>query len=197
MTEIVEKESSVQITVQRPVQFDDVKLGDSICVNGVCLTAEKLQPQTMTFSLGIETLQFLKQAFTQWKTYDLNLERSLKFGDRVHGHLVTGHVDQLGTIVETKKDGECWLIKIKLENSAQMGTVWKKGSIAINGISLTVNEVEKNGSALVVSVCLIPETIAKTNLAQFAVNELVMIESDYLAKAYFSSQNTPRNEQQL
>lgn len=195
--EIVEKESSVQITVQRPVQFDDIKLGDSICVNGVCLTAEKLEPKTMTFSLGIETLKFLDQAFIQWKTYDLNLERSLRFGDRVHGHLVTGHVDQLGQIVDTQQDGECWLIKIKLENSAQSGTVWKKGSIAINGISLTVNDVERSGVSLFVSVCLIPETITKTNLAKFKVNELLMIETDYLAKAYFSSKHSPRNEQQL
>jgi riboflavin synthase len=192
--EIVEKESSVQIMVQRPVNFDDIKLGDSICVNGICLTAEKFNKETMTFSLGIETLKILNHGFSSWKIYDLNLERSLKFGDRVHGHLVTGHVDQIGQIVGTTKAGECWLIKVKLESFAQKAAVWKKGSIAINGISLTVNEVEIEGQAIVVSVCLIPETIANTNLAQFKVNEPVMVETDYLAKAYFTFKNNLKIE---
>ena len=186
--DVVEKQTSVQITVRRPKTFDDLKLGDSIATNGVCLTVENLQSTTMQFTLGQETLKFLDRAFINWKILKLNLERSLKFGDRVHGHLVTGHVDQLGEVIESFASGECWLLKIKLFDG--QGVVWKKGSIAINGISLTVNEVETTAEGLYFSVCLIPETIKKTNLADYRIGDLVMIETDYLAKAYFSKQST-------
>lgn len=185
---VVEKKTSVQITVRRPKSFDDIKLGDSIATNGVCLTVEDLQPTTMQFTLGLETLKFLDTAFINWKILKLNMERSLKFGDRVHGHLVTGHIDQLGEVMESKADGECWLLKIKLTEAE--GVVWKKGSIAVNGISLTVNEVEKNKDGLYFDVCLIPETIKNTNLSSYKAGDLVMIETDYLAKAYFSKQST-------
>lgn len=186
-TEIIkvfEKQRSVQIVVRRPKSFEDIKVGDSISVNGVCLTVEELNPTTMQFSLGVETLKFLDNAFIHWKILQLNLERSLKFGDRVHGHLVTGHVDQLGEVIESRKEGECWLLKIKLSQSEAF--VWKKGSIAVNGISLTVNSVEKDLDNLCFDVCLIPETIKSTNLSSYKPGDLVMIETDYLAKAYFS-----------
>lgn len=189
---VVKLQTSVQITVRRPKSFDDVKIGDSIATNGVCLTIENLQPTTMQFTLGSETLKFLDSAFINWKIFKLNLERSLKFGDRVHGHLVTGHVDQLGEVIESQALGECWILKIKLTEG--QGVVWKKGSIAINGVSLTVNEVENSKNELVVSVCLIPETIKNTNLTDYKAGDFVMIETDYLAKAYFNKQSI---EQQL
>lgn len=187
---VLEKETSVQITVRRPKTFEDIKLGDSIATNGVCLTVENLQPSTMQFTLGQETLRFLDRAFIHWKILKLNLERSLKFGDRIHGHLVTGHVDQLGEVIESFASGECWLLKIKLTDGKAF--VWKKGSIAVNGISLTVNDVETVSDGLNVSVCLIPETIKNTNLADYRTGDLVMIETDYLAKAYFSKQSTEK-----
>lgn len=188
IVDIVQKQTSVQIIVRRPKTFDDLKLGDSIATNGVCLTVENIQPTTLQFTLGHETLKFLDRAFINWKILKLNLERSLKFGDRVHGHLVTGHVDQTGEIVDSEAVGECWLLKVKLSDG--LGVVWKKGSIAINGVSLTVNEVENSADGLFVSVCLIPETIKKTNLVDYRAGDLVMIETDYLAKAYFNKQST-------
>ncbi len=194
---VVEKSTSVQIIVQRPTSFNDIELGDSICVNGVCLTAENLTEHSITFSLGIETLKFLNQSFDTWKSKSLNLERSLKFGDRVHGHLVTGHVDQLGKVISSEQSGECWLLTIALnENQNNLGVVWKKGSIAINGISLTVNDVVKSTEGVLLSVCLIPETIQKTNLSSYGTGDFVMIETDYLAKAYFNKQalSEPKNE---
>lgn len=186
---VVEKSTSVQIIVQRPESFDDIKLGDSICVNGICLTVEALTKEDMTFSLGVETLKFLNHSFATWKSKNLNLERSLKFGDRVHGHLVTGHVDQLGKVLSSESSGECWLLSIALtENQNNLGLVWNKGSIAINGISLTVNDVAKTADGVLVSVCLIPETIQKTNLSSYSAGDFVMIETDYLAKAYLNKQ---------
>ena len=177
-------ESVLRIWVQRPAQFDDIKIGDSICTNGVCLTVEKFDSQEIQFCLGQETLHILQNNLTHWLSYGVNLERSLKFGDRVHGHLVTGHVDSIAQVVRAEADGECWQLQIKLpiEHSK---FVWKKGSICISGVSLTVNEAQ-NG---LVSVCLIPETMAATNLIHFSVGDSITFETDYLAKSYIYSRS--------
>lgn len=170
----------IRILVQRPALFDDLKIGDSICVNGICLTIEKYNSSEIQFCLGAETLAILGDHFNQWKTTNLNLERSLKFGDRVHGHLVTGHVDSLGKITKAYQDGECWQIVFQVSAEIKK-SFWKKGSVCLNGVSLTVNDVQND----LISVCLIPETIQATNLAKFKEGDFLNVETDYLAKAYF------------
>jgi riboflavin synthase len=170
----------IRIFVQRPPHFDDLKNGDSICVNGICLTIERFNDVEIQFCLGAETLALLGDHFNQWQASKLNLERSLKFGDRVHGHLVTGHVDSLGKIIKAYQDGECWQIVFQVSEEVKKA-FWKKGSVCLNGVSLTVNDVQDN----LISVCLIPETIQATNLAQYRVGAFLNVEADYLAKAYF------------
>ncbi len=174
--------TSVRIFVQRPPSFDDIKSGDSIAVNGVCLTLENFDTEKMQFCLGPETVAILSGSLNQWNKYQLNLERSMKLGDRVHGHLVTGHVDGVGQIIKSYKDGDSWQLQIQVP-AFILKFIWKKGSVSLNGVSLTVNEVDND----VVSVCLIPETIARTNLTSVVVGEFVNIEVDYLAKAFFHS----------
>lgn len=171
----------VRIFVSKPNHFNDLKIGDSICTNGVCLTVEKFNESCIQFCLGAETLQVLGSAFELWQKYGLNLERSIKFGDRVHGHLVTGHVDSLVEIVRSELDGECWLIDFKVHPEVQK-YIWKKGSVCLNGVSLTVNECRDS----LISVCLIPETIKATNLSFYRVGDYMSLESDYLAKAYLN-----------
>ena len=178
-------ESALRIWVTRPHDFDDIKTGDSICTNGVCLTVEKFDNTEIQFCLGHETLQVLGKSFQFWLRYGVNLERSLKFGDRVHGHLVTGHVDNIAEVVRADADGECWQLAIKLPEEHRK-FVWKKGSICISGVSLTVNEAQ-NG---VVAVCLIPETMKATVLPQFSVGDLITFETDYLAKSYIYSRSS-------
>lgn len=173
---------AIRIFVSKPTAFSDLKIGDSICVNGVCLTVENFDSQQIQFCLGAETIKVLSSTFSQWLQIPLNLERSLKFGDRLHGHLVSGHVDGVARVMESYSDGESWQIKCQIPQEIQK-FFWKKGSVSLNGVSLTVNEVEKD----LLSVCLIPETITATNLSLVPVGQFVNIEADYLAKAYIHS----------
>lgn len=177
-----QKNQSLQITIERPQAFDDIKNGDSICTDGVCLTIEKFDDQTMQFSLGAETLKVLNIAHRAWPQNTINVERSLKFGDRVHGHFVSGHVDSLVEITRSEALGDSWLIDVIVPNEYAK-LVWKKGSITLNGVSLTINEVVKAPQGQLVSVCLIPETIERTNLKKFKAAESLHFEADYFAKS--------------
>lgn len=168
----------VHLTVAKPTFFDDLKNGDSIANDGVCLTVVSFNDRQIVFTLGYETLKILDFKKDEWKNRQINLERSIRFGDRVHGHLVSGHVDGLAKITRSEKQGESWFIDVEMPRSAQT-TIWKKGSITLNGVSLTVNDIQ--GSTL--SVCLIPETIQRTNLTHFRVGQFLHYETDYLAKA--------------
>ena len=158
--------------------FDDIKIGDSIAVNGVCLTLESFTSEQMKFTLGFETLKIIGSSFSQWLAYPVNLERSLAFGARVHGHFVTGHVESMVQILKSESFGDNWLITIQLDEVARK-YCWKKGSITLNGVSLTINAAETGN----IEVCLIPETQKRTNLNLFKVGEKLSFEPDSFAKA--------------
>ncbi|MBC7741513.1 MAG: riboflavin synthase [Bdellovibrionaceae bacterium] len=181
----VTADSAIRIEITKPQDFNDLKIGDSICTNGICLTIEKLDSERIQFCLGAETLQLLGPAFSSWKKQPLNLERSLRLGDRVHGHLVTGHVDCAARVHRSYQDGECWQMQIEIP-AALKNYFWKKSSICLNGVSLTVNQVQRVNDLCLVNVCLIPETIKKTNLSQVMAGDAVCVEADYLAKAYLN-----------
>lgn len=169
---------AVRIQVQKPDHFNDLHLGDSVATNGVCLTVEAVTEKVITFALAAETLLILKMDTNRLVGQRVNLERSLRMGDRIHGHLVTGHVDSLGRVVRTEGQGESWFLDFEV-SPALGALIWKKGSITLHGVSLTVNEVSGNR----VSVCLIPETLKRTNLKDLKVGDFVNIEPDYFAKA--------------
>jgi riboflavin synthase len=175
-------QNAFRIHVQRPAFFDDLRLGDSIAVDGICLTVEGFNSDTITFSLAAETLKVLEWNPEQWLGKKLNLERSLRMGDRIHGHLVTGHVDSLAFVVRAEAGGESFFLDIIVADSLRP-FVWKKGSITINGVSLTVNDLVDD----VVSVCLIPETLKRTNLGTLEVGQFVNVEPDYMARAIHRS----------
>ena len=186
ITKVTVLKNSCRIEVTRPKTFKDIGVGDSIATNGVCLTIEAFTPTKIQFCLGTETLKILGSQFALWKKYPLNLERSLQFGQRVHGHLVTGHVDAKALIVKSYKDGECWQIQIEIPENLKP-YFWKKGSVCLNGVSLTVNEFKKTKKRSYLEVCLIPETILATNLMNYKEKEYLNIEADYLVKAYIES----------
>jgi riboflavin synthase len=170
--------NAYRIQVDKPAEFNDLHLGDSIAVDGVCLTVEAFDENQMTFALAAETLRIL-----QWNPINsvgkkVNLERSLRFGDRIHGHLVTGHVDSLAEVVRADLEGESFFLNVKVASSL-LPYIWKKGGLTINGVSLTVNEIKNS----VVEVCLIPETLKRTNLGNLKAGQVVNIEPDYLARA--------------
>lgn len=170
--------NAYRIQIKKPNDFNDIKLGDSIACDGVCLTVEAFDDQQMTFALAAETIKVLRWNPTAWLGKKINLERSLRFGDRIHGHLVTGHVDSLGTVKRADLEGESFFLDVAVADSI-LPYVWKKGSITLNGVSLTVNDVV--GS--VVSVCLIPETLKRTNLGELKVDSALNVEPDYMARA--------------
>jgi riboflavin synthase len=180
-----EQSAAVRVWFSRPSFFNDLKIGDSIACNGICLTIEGLTEESIQFALAFETLRLLNldlKRISEIKTW--NLERSLRFGDRIHGHLVSGHVEDQAEVVKSEAMGDSWLLAVKLPESLSPW-VWKKGCIAIHGVSLTVNEFVDR----IVEVCLIPETQQRTNLAQLQKGEWVNIETDYLAKALVRGRN--------
>ncbi len=170
--------NAYRVKIKKPSEFDDIKLGDSIACDGVCLTVEAFDEAHMTFALAAETIKVLEWNPSSWLGKKVNLERSLRFGDRIHGHLVTGHVDSLGTVLRAELEGESFFLDVKVQNSI-LPFVWKKGSITLNGVSLTVNELKDD----TVSVCLIPETIKRTNLGDLKKGSRLNVEPDYMARA--------------
>ncbi len=180
----------VFIDVARPNVFTDIKIGDSIATNGVCLTVEKFDDDTLSFALGAETLAVTGWNETLLKSALVNLERSLCMGDRIHGHMVSGHVDGVGQIVGAKDDGGSLLLDVQTP-APLLRYVWKKGSWAVNGASLTVNGVSQTG---VVSMCLIPETLRRTNLGLLKQGDQVNLEIDMMARGMISFfENAPQS----
>ncbi|MCB0407426.1 MAG: riboflavin synthase [Bdellovibrionales bacterium] len=176
--------SVVVLQVARPPQFNDLKLGDSVCINGVCLTVEVTDETVIQFALAAETLQVTQWTLEGLRNASLNLERSLRFGDRIHGHLVSGHVDQMGEVVGIEDLEETRFLKVAFPEEIAP-CIWKKGSVTLNGVSLTVNQVEKG----VLEVCLIPETLERTNLGDLKMGDRVTMEVDMFARGllnYFS-----------
>lgn len=166
-----------RLRLRRPAEFNDLKPGDSVAVDGVCLTVESFDHDGITFVLAAETIRVLGwnmgSAADRW----FNLERSLRFGDRMHGHLVSGHVDSLGEITRVQQDGESLFLDTRI-SPALRPLVWTKGSITLNGVSLTVNEIKGD----TISVCLIPETQKRTNLSRLKVGDRVNVEPDMIAR---------------
>lgn len=181
---------TLQIEVQRPADFDDIKIGDSISMDGVCLTVETFNSETIQFTLGFETLKVTGWTAESLLNRPVNLERSLRLGDRIHGHLVSGHVDGRAEVVSLEK-GESWLVILEIKNFARQ-FMWPKGSVTFNGVSLTVNNIE--GSR--VSVGLIPETLKRTNLQFLKPGDGVNVEYDLWAKAFVNYQEQRLKENQ-
>lgn len=173
---ITNEGSGIELTVHCPLVASDAALGDSIAINGCCLTVTKVQGDRLSFQAGSETLS--RTSLGNLQVGDgVNLERSLAVGQRMGGHYVTGHVDALGHIDLRVDDGpwaEFWF-KVPPELTRQMAS---KGSVAVDGISLTLVAVEADRF----SVALIPHTLQVTTLGQKKPGDVVNIETDLLAK---------------
>lgn len=174
-------DSVLRVSILKPNDYNDIKNGDSICLNGVCLTIVNYNnnDDKIEFDLGPETLQVTGWSRSNLKSKKVNLERSMKYGDRIHGHFLSGHVDEVGEVLSSHSLGEAWLLNVKVSDQAK-NFVWQKGSIGLSGVSLTVNSFENN----TVSVCLIPETLKLTNLSEFNPGDNINIEYDWMAKAF-------------
>ena len=158
------------------LDLSDISIGDSIAVNGVCLTVTQLDNNSFSADVSQETLNCT--TFSQLKKgQNINLEKSLRLDQGIDGHLVSGHVDGVGKVTSIDIEGESTRMKIKV-NDNLVKYIAKKSSICINGVSLTVNEI--NGH--VFGVNIIPHTFSVTTLDELKVNSQVNIEIDIIAR---------------
>ena len=169
-----------QLSIQATdLGLSDVKMGDSIAVNGVCLTVATLSTTHFEVHVSAETLSVSvglnrKQA--------LNLEKALRLQDRLGGHLVSGHVDGVGVVTQFEDIGQantdgCWLLAIRAPHAISK-YIAKKGSICVNGVSLTVNSIEND----VFSMNIIPHTLQHTTLKDLNIGSQINLEIDQIAR---------------
>lgn len=165
-----------ELSLKTALPSVSIKEGDSICVDGVCLTATKISGNVFSADASLETLNLttLKDKKGGQK---VNLERAMIADGRFGGHLVTGHIDGIGTIVDIRKEGDSTRLTVEVPASLARYIV-RKGSIAIDGISLTVNEQRDN----TFTVNIIPYTVSQTTIADKNLRDSINIETDIIGK---------------
>lgn len=173
---IIKGASSFELTISAKEIFSDLRLGDSVAVNGVCLTAKSISSNAFTADVMHETLNRSSLKILKNGSH-VNLERAMAANGRFGGHIVSGHIDGTGTISKIEKDGIAVWYTIKAESTV-MKYIIEKGSVAIDGISLTVAKVTKNDF----SVSVIPHTMANTVLPEKTVGDIVNLENDCIGK---------------
>ena len=177
---VVERRASdgvLRLRIQAPKTVEGLSLGASVAVNGVCLTAVRVQAGTFTVEAIPETARATNIGRLAAGSR-VNLERSLRLSDRLDGHLVLGHVDGAGKIVRVRPAAGQLQLEIRLERSLARFLV-PKGPVTVDGVSLTVGPAVSRGTF---SVFLIPETLRQTVLSQRKAGDLVNLELDYVAK---------------
>lgn len=152
---------------------DEIKKGDSIAINGACLSVIKKEGKILSFEAMNETLRLTNLAFLKKGDF-VNVELAMKLSDRLDGHLVSGHIDRVAKLNSIKNDGVARIFNFECDTDL----IVKKGSIAVNGVSLTVVETDVNNF----EVSILPETFNNTNLKYLKINDIVNIEYDMVAK---------------
>lgn len=178
VTDIKVGETSAMLTIAAPISVRGISKGDSVAINGVCLTAIAITDSTFTADVMVQTLRVTTLGKLV-KGSPVNVELSARLDSLMGGHIVQGHVDGIAEVVE-RAPGEKWE-KFVVRIPAHLSQfVVNQGSIALDGVSLTVGEM--NDAKNEVTVWLIPETLAKTNLSQKVIGDTVNVEVDVLAK---------------
>lgn len=172
-------EKGVRLTVEaRDLGLSDVAIGDSIAVNGVCLTATSTGDGRFSADVSRETLDLTVGLAAPGR---VNLEKALALGERIGGHLVTGHVDGIGEVTAFERLGESWRLAVRAPSELAR-FVARKGSITVDGVSLTVNRVADGHAGATFEVNLIPHTLQATTLSRLAPGVRVNLEIDLLAR---------------
>lgn len=166
----------VRLFIRAGIVSEGAQLGDSIAVNGCCLTVVEIAGEVLAFDAGSETLSRTNLGGLKAGSF-VNLERSLRAGDRLGGHYVTGHIDATGTLDQRIAEGEWAKFWFRVPRALTMQMV-SKGSIAVDGVSLTLVDVEAERF----SIALIPHTLDVTTLGQLQPGDMVNLETDLLAK---------------
>jgi len=176
INKIYKKNNNCIIEISSKIKFSKSEIGDSISCSGACLTLEKYKGSLIKFFISKETLK--RTNFKSLNKGDLvNLEKSLKFGDRISGHFVQGHVDTTSTVKKINFVGKSWFVNFKLAKKYKKYLI-QKGSITIDGISLTISKILIDGFQIVI----IPHTLKLTNLMYLKEKDVVNVEFDVLGK---------------
>ena len=187
----IQQINSNKIEIECNKVLEDAKIGDSIAVNGVCLTVIEIVQNICTFDVSPET--FRVTALGNMQTGDfVNLERAMSVNGRFGGHIVSGHIDERGKIKFISKNSDFYLFKIEISSELSKYVI-KKGSITINGISLTVADINGN----LIECAIIPHTFKNTNLKYLKLEDFVNIEVDMLAKYVEKFLSTSDNKSRI
>ena len=182
VTQVDDHQGELKIKIQHPKSedFSNLKPGDSVAVDGVCLTVEQISSEEIQFHLGHETLQITQWSADLLKNKLMNLEPALKVGDSMGGHFVSGHADGLAQIVKRENQpGGSVLMTLQLTLKEGVQLLQKKAFITLNGVSLTINEVNKiETNQFQFSICLVPETLKRTNLDLQTTGHYLTFELD-------------------
>jgi riboflavin synthase len=173
--EIKKEQNNLHITVESAITAE-LKIDQSVSHNGICLTVVVISNNSYTVTAIDETVK--KTNISSWSINNqVNLERAMKLGDRLDGHIVQGHVDQIGTCIQAQETNGSWSYTFEYDESLNNLTI-EKGSITVNGVSLTVVNSKKNQF----SVAIIPYTYEHTNFKEFSVGTKVNLEFDVIGK---------------
>ncbi|MFL2883231.1 MAG: riboflavin synthase [Pelagibacteraceae bacterium] len=175
---------SAVLEVSSNIKFKKNDVGESVCCDGVCLTLIKIMPKSFLFYLSKETLK--RSNFKFAKPNDIiNLEKSLYNGQKISGHYVQGHVDTTAVVQKIDIIEKSWVVKLKLKNKDLNNLLIEKGSISINGVSLTISKVLKD----FFEITVIPHTLKLTNLKNLKKNSVVNVELDIFGKYILNLSN--------
>ena len=176
ISKIYKKSNNCIIEIMSKIKFSKLEIGSSVSCSGTCLTLEKYKGNLSKFYISKETLNRTNIRFLS-KGDLINLEKPLKYGERISGHFVQGHVDTTSTIKKIDFIGNSWFIYFRLSGKYKKYLV-AKGSVTINGVSLTISKILKDGFQIVV----IPHTLKLTNLIYLKKKDMVNVEFDVLGK---------------
>ena len=175
-----EKQKDFRLVLDTNLKYKDIKKGSSVCCNGICLTViskkKKKKYTQLSFDVSQETINCSNFNVIK-KGDEINIEKSLRVGDEISGHFVFGHVDDTSRLISIKKVGDSHEIKLEISKKIKK-FIAKKGSVSLNGISLTVNQVKNNFIVL----NIIPFTWLNTNLKGLKIGDRINLEVDMLAR---------------
>jgi riboflavin synthase len=171
--------AGVRLTIHAPdLDLSDTSIGDSIAMNGACMTATSISGKRFTVDVSRESLNVTAGLGQPGK---VNLEKAMTLGDRIDGHLVTGHVDGIGEVVSFEPLGESTRLTVRVPRDLAR-YIARKGSVTVDGVSLTVNAVDDQPSGTTFEVNLIPHTLQVTTLSRLSAGAKVNLEIDLLAR---------------
>ena len=175
---------SILISIKSNLNIKEKEIGSSVCCNGVCLTVTKVKKDLIYFYISRETIN-RSNFISIKKNQIINLEKSLLYGQKISGHFIQGHVDTVAKIKKIIILGKTWIISFKLKDNKYKKLIVEKGSVSINGVSLTISKVLKDNF----EINVIPHSLKLTNLKNLKKNDLVNVELDIFSKYIYKYSN--------